>query len=67
MHDGIATAENRDSYANVEQRFLQSSPEPSFAVPAGLPVCGTPGLGLLPRFSDQAARLELFLSRVAVW
>jgi hypothetical protein len=54
MHNGIAAAEDRDSYADVEQRLFQSCPEPFLTV------------GLLTRHRDQAARLELFSPRGAL-
>ena len=31
MHNGIATAEDRDSYANIQERFFQDCPSPGSA------------------------------------
>ena len=56
VHNGIATAENGDSYANVYERLFQGLLFVRFSGPfnSGVPL-------------NQAARSELFSSRGAVW
>jgi hypothetical protein len=54
MSDGIATAENRDSYANVQESIFQSYP---------VTRCFGPRSKLADR--AYAARCVLFLSLVA--